>query len=85
MKKPHLNTKPDGYQGGRKSAEGVSTSTTDSRKRGAMGGNILDVLQSSPSSSLSVVQVGTLPKFLDQWGIITSSRFMLNMVKGHHL
>ena len=29
--------------------------------------------------------VGTLPKFLDKSGSITSNRFMLNIVKGHHL
>ena len=49
-----------------------------------MGGGIVpDVSQSSSSSS--VVRVGTLPKFLDQWKSITSNRFVLNMVKGHHL
>ena len=28
--------------------------------------------------------VGTLPKSLDQWVSITSNRFVLTMVKGHH-
>ena len=37
MKKPHLNREPDGYQGGRKSAGGVSINTTDSRKKGCHG------------------------------------------------
>ena len=37
-KKPHLVNKPDIHQGGRKSAGGVSTSTTDSRKKGSYGG-----------------------------------------------
>ena len=61
--------------------------STVSRKKGAMGDCIPDVLQSltsSPSSS-SVVQVGTLPKLLDQWRSITSNRFVLYTVKGHHL
>ena len=44
----------------------------------------LQSLISSPSSS-SVVQVGALPEFLDQWRSITSNRFILNMVKGHYL
>ena len=58
------------------------------QRRGAWRDRIPDVLQfttSSSSSTSSVVQVGALPKFLDQWRSITSNRFMLNMVKGHHL
>ena len=39
----------------------------------------------STSSSSSFVQVGTLPQFLDQWRSINSNRFVLNIVKGHHL
>ena len=55
--------------------------------RTAMEDGILDVLQSTtPStSSSSVVQVGTLPNFLDQWRIIICNLFVINMVKGHHL
>ena len=30
-------------------------------------------------------QVGMLFKFFDQWRSITSNRFVLNMVLGHHL
>ena len=41
-------------------------------------------MASSPSSS-SVMQVGTLPRFLDQWRSVTSNRIMLNLVKGHNL
>ena len=51
----------------------------------AMGNDIPDVSQSSSSSSSFVVQVGTLPKFLDQCRSITSNRFVLNIVQGHHL
>ena len=41
---------------------------------------------SSSSSSISApFQVGMLFKFLDQWRSITSNRFVLNMVWGHHL
>ena len=44
-----------------------------------------DVLQSSNSSLSIVLQVGTLPKFLDKWRSITYNKVLLNMVKGHHL
>ena len=54
-----------------------------------MGVGTPDVLQSSTSSSSSSTsapfQVGMLFKFLDQWRSITSNRFVLNMVQGHHL
>ena len=80
-KKSHLDSKPDGHQGGQKSATGA--------RRGAVGDIIPDVLKtstSSPSSSSSsAVQLGNLPKFLDQWRNITSNRYMLGMVKGHHI
>ena len=42
------------------------------------------VLTSSSSSS-AVFQVGILFKFFDQWRSITSNRFVLDMVQGHHL
>ena len=49
-----------------------------------------DVPQPSTSSSSSsptsaTFQVGMLFKFFDQWRSITSNRFVLNMVWGHHL
>ena len=54
-----------------------------------MGVGAPDVLQPSTSSSSSSTsapfQVGMLFKFLDQWRSITSNRFVLNMVQGHHL
>ena len=40
---------------------------------------------SSSSSSTSTFQVGMHFKFFDQWKSITSNRFVLNMVWGHHL
>ena len=40
---------------------------------------------SSSSSTSAMFQVGMLFKFFDQWGSITSNRFVLNMVWGHHL
>ena len=40
---------------------------------------------SSSSSTSTTFQVGMLLKFFDQWRSITSNRFMLNMVWGHHL
>ena len=48
-----------------------------------MGDIVPDVLQSSSCSY--VVKAGTLPEFLDQWRNISSNRFVVNMVKGHHL
>ena len=39
---------------------------------------------SSLSSTCATFQVGMLFKFLDQWRSITSNRFVLNMVWGHH-
>ena len=55
-----------------------------------MGVGTPDVPQPSTSSSSSsstsaVFQVGMLFKFFDQWRSITSNRFVLNMVWGHHL
>ena len=57
------------------------------RRRGAMKSSVLDVLQSTTlsTSSLSVLQVGTVPQFMDHWRSITSCRFVLKMVEGHHL
>ena len=40
---------------------------------------------SSSSSTYATFQVGMLFKFFDQWKSITSNRFVLNMVQGHHL
>ena len=40
---------------------------------------------SSSSSTSATFQVGMLFKFFDQWRSITSNRFVLNMVRGHHL
>ena len=39
----------------------------------------------SSSSSSLVLQVGMFSHFFDQWRSITSNRFVLNMVQGHHL
>ena len=55
-----------------------------------MGVSTPDVPQPSTSSSSSsststMFQVGMLFKFFDQWRSITSNRFVLNMVQGHHL
>ena len=52
-----------------------------------MGVDNPDMLQSSDSSSSSsaVFQVGMPFNFLEQWRSITSNRFVLNMVQGHHL
>ena len=55
-----------------------------------MGVGTPDVPQPSSSSSSSsstsaTFQAGILFKFFDQWRSITSNRFVLNMVWGHHL
>ena len=57
------------------------------RRGRAVGDNISDVLQSTTSSMLtsSIVQVGTLPQFSEQWRSITLNRFVLNMVNSYHL
>ena len=54
--------------------------------KGSVGVGTPDVSWSSASSSSSsvVFQVGMLFKISDQWGSITSNRFVLNMVQGHH-
>ena len=59
-------------------------------ERGAVGVGTPDVQESSassasPSSTSAALHVGMLFKFLDQWRSITSNRFVLNMVWGHHL
>ena len=53
----------------------------------SVGVSTPDVSWSSASSSSSpaVFQVGMLFKFFDQWRSITSNRFVLNIVQGHHL
>ena len=69
VKKPCIDTKPDAHQGRRKSPGSTSASSTESMKKGSHGDSISDVLQSLtslPSYSYHV-QVGTLPKFSDQW------------------
>ena len=39
----------------------------------------------SSSSTFAAFQVGMFFKFFDQWRSITSNRFVLNMIWGHHL
>ena len=58
-------------------------------ERGAVGVSTLDEPESSASSASSsstsaAFQAGMLFKFFDQWRNITSNRFVLNMVQGHH-
>ena len=62
----------------------------ESRRIGGMGISTPDVPEPSTSSSSSsstsaTFQVGMLLQFFDQWRSITSNRFVLNMVWGHHL
>ena len=55
--------------------------------KGSVGVGTPDVswFSASSSSSFAVFQVGMLFKFFDQCRSITSNRFVLNMVQGHHL
>ena len=86
---PHLESGNEAHP--KKSAGGtVSTSSTESRRKDGCGVSTPDVPQPSTSSSSSsstsaTFQVGMLFKFFDQWRSITSNRFVLNMVWGHHL
>ena len=59
-------------------------------EKGGIGVGTPDVPEPSTSSSSSsstsaTFQVGVVFKFFDQWRSITSNRFVLNMVWGHHL
>ena len=90
-KRPHLESGNDTHPSGKKSAGGsVSTSSAETRRKGGMGVGIPDVPESSASSASSsstsaAFQVGMLFQIFDQWRSITSNRFVLNMVQGHHL
>ena len=90
-KRPHLESGNEAHLSGKKSAGGsVSTSSAESRRKGGMGVSAPDVTEPSTSSASSSstsapFQVGMIFKFFDQWRSITSNRFVLNMVWGHHL
>ena len=90
-KRPHLDSGNEAHPSGKKSAGGsVSTNSAESRRKGGVGVNVPDVPEPSASSAFSsstsaTFQVGMLFKFCDQWRSITSNRFVLNMVWGHHL
>ena len=87
-KRPHLESGTETHSGGKKLAGcGALASSADARNKGAVGVGAPDVSQSTASSSSSslVFQVGMLSHFLDQWRSITSNRFVLYMVQGHHL
>ena len=76
------------HDSGKKSASSsVSTSSAGARKKGSNGVSAPDVSQFIASFSLSslVLQFGMLSHSLEQWRSITSNRFVLNMVQGHHL
>ena len=79
-KRPHLESGNKAHPSDKKSAGGnVTMSSTDTRMKGVCGS------QHASSSSSSVFQVGMLFRYFDQWRSITSNRFVLNMVQGHHL
>ena len=85
--RPYSDHGTESHQSGRKSSgAGASASVTDSQKKGSHEGwhfwcfavYIIDFYS-------SIMQADTLPHFVDQWGINTLSRSVLNMVRGHHL
>ena len=90
-KRPHLESGNEAHLSGKKSAGGsVSTSSAGTRRKRDVGVGSLDVPESlassaSSSSTSAAFHVGMLFKFFDQLRSITSSRFVLNMVQGHHL
>ena len=90
-KRPDWEGGNKAHLSGKKSAsESVSTSSAQSRRKGGMGVGTADVpeFSASTTSSLSkfaAFQVGMLLKVFDQWRSISSNRFVLNMVLGHHL
>ena len=82
---PHLESGNEAHLHGKKSTGGtVSTSFTESRRKGGFGGQH-STSSSSSSSTSATFQVGMLFKFFDQWRSITSNGFVLNIVQGHHL
>ena len=86
-KRQYLESRTETHPGGKKSVGGSACArSADARKRGDIGISASDVSQSTASSSSSslVFHVGMLSHFLDQWSSITSNRFVLNMVQGHH-
>ena len=87
-KKPCSGTRMESHENSRKSfGDGVSGISLTLREKETMENDIPNHGQSTASSasSSSAAQVGTLPIFLDQGSSIASYRFVLNMVKGHHL
>ena len=90
-KRPYLESENEAHLSGKKSAGGsFSTRSAETRRKGVCGVGIPDVPESSASSaSLSSTSAaflaGMLFKLFDQWRSITSNRFALNMVLGHHL
>ena len=88
---PHLESGNEAHLHGKKSAGGsVPPVLLSQEGKFGMGVGTPDVPQPSISSfSLSstsaMFQVGMLFNFFDQWRSITSNRFVLNMVRGHHL
>ena len=90
-KRHHLESGNEACPSGKKSAGGsVSLSSAESRRKGGMGVSTPDVQEpsassASSSSSSATFQVGMIFKLFDQWRSITSNRFVLNMLWGHHL
>ena len=65
--KAYLENRIESCHDKRKSSGHAYGGSTDSRKKGSHGNSIHDVLQSTTSStsSSSIVQIGTLPQFVD--------------------
>ena len=87
-KRPHLESGTEMHQGGKKSADGsVSASSADARKKGPWGSALPMCHSPQPPChpQLWFFTLVCFSIFLDQWRSITSNRFVLNMVQGHHL
>ena len=86
-KRFHLESRIETCPGDKKSAGGsVSASSADARKKGAMGLVLLMCHSPQPPHHphLWFNRLVCFP-FLDEWRSITSNRFVLNLVQGHHL
>ena len=88
-KRPHLEAGNEACPSDKKSACGsVSTSSTNTRRKGVYGGSVLLICHSPQASHhlhLQFFRSVCFSNFFDQWRSITSNGFVFNMVWGDHL
>ena len=88
---PHLESGNEAHLHGKKSAGStVSTSSTESRRKGGCGGWHSWCATTLHLFILLIIYICNISgwyafQIFNQWRSITSNRFMLNMVQGHHL